>query len=81
MGANCLYGIQSTRLKELVNGMTKDVLLDSNKRGYKSDRKVRKQAQRAQSNKVEEMTKTLDLTAQCVQCPKALLLLLPHSLL
>ena len=24
----CLYGIQSTRLKELKNGMTKDVLLD-----------------------------------------------------
>ena len=29
----CLYGIQSTRLKELENGMTKDVLLDLIKRG------------------------------------------------
>ena len=29
---NCLNGIQSTRLKEIGNGMTKDVLLDSNQR-------------------------------------------------
>ena len=28
-----MYGIQSTRLKELENGMTKDVLLDLIKRG------------------------------------------------
>ena len=32
MGANCLYGIQSTRLKELESGMTEDVLLDLIKR-------------------------------------------------
>ncbi|KAF3579579.1 hypothetical protein DY000_02034294 [Brassica cretica] len=48
--ASCLYGIQSTRLKELENGMTKYVLLDLIKRRYKSDRRSRKQAGARRAN-------------------------------
>ncbi|KAF3521981.1 hypothetical protein F2Q69_00046188 [Brassica cretica] len=69
----CLNEIQSTRLKELANGMTKDVLLDSNQKGYKSDRKARKTVHKAQSNKIKEMTKTLDLAAQCVKSKSPIL--------
>ena len=47
----CLYGIQSTRLKELENGMTKDVLLDLIKRGFKSDMRSRKQAGARRANR------------------------------
>ena len=30
VGANCLNGIQSTKMKEVIDGMTKDVLFDLN---------------------------------------------------
>ena len=51
-----LNEIQSTKVKEVRNGMTKDVLLDSNWR-------VTRVTGKWESNKIKEIAKTLDLAA------------------
>ncbi|KAF3553424.1 hypothetical protein F2Q69_00012959 [Brassica cretica] len=42
----CLNGIQSTKMKEVRNWMTKDVLLRFGLKGYKSDRRMKEQQDR-----------------------------------
>ena len=43
MGANCLNGIQSTKMKEVRNEIAKDVLFRFGLKGYKSDKKMKEQ--------------------------------------
>ena len=44
--STCLNGIQSTKMKEVRNGMTKDVLYRFGREGYKSDKKMKGQQDR-----------------------------------
>ncbi|KAF2583552.1 hypothetical protein F2Q68_00003232 [Brassica cretica] len=43
---NCLNGIQSSKMKEVRNGMAKDVLFRFGLKGYKSDEKMKEQQDR-----------------------------------
>ncbi|KAF2543871.1 hypothetical protein F2Q68_00031603 [Brassica cretica] len=46
---SCLNGIQSTKIKEVRNGMAKDVLFRFGLKGYKSHKKMKEQQDRRDS--------------------------------